>query len=142
MISKSFRDEVVVNLMLSSIPLSFFIVASSWDEAKEMARPIFTLVAVMFVLSFLPKDPQMEEFIKNGTRRYQHQMYQNRSFHQNNIFSSIPNSGHLFGADFINVNVNRLNAENNVRPENPPSHQQNQPLQNMRRRQVDRNMPH
>ena len=82
----------------------------------------------------------IRDSIKNGTRRYQHQMYQNRSFHQSNIFSSIPNSGHLFGADFINVN--RLNAENHVRPENPPSHQQNPPSQYVRRQTVDRNTPH
>ena len=132
MISKEFRDEIFVNFLLSLIPLGFFITASSWEEAKEMARPIFTLMAVAFVLSFLPKDPQMEAFIKNGTRRYLQQMHHNRNFHRGSLFSLFPHSGHLFNVDLFNTN--RFFGETHhdqqyQHQQNPPSQPQNPPSQ-------------
>ena len=135
MISRKFRDEIFVNFLLSSIPLGFFITASSWDEAKEMARPIFTLMAVAFVLSFLPKDPQMEAFMRNGTRRYLQQMHHNRNFHRGSLFSPFPHSGHLFNVDFLNTN--QTFGESHQQPQNPPSQPQNPPSQPCQHVDVD-----
>ena len=120
MISKKFRDEIFVNFLLSLIPLGFFITASSWEEAKEMARPIFTLMAVAFVLSFLPKDPQMEAFMKNGTRRYLQQMHHNRNLHRGSLFSPFPHSGHLFNVDFLNTHQTFGETHYSERYQQPP----------------------
>ena len=125
MISKKFRDEVFVNFLFSLLPLCFFVNASTWDEAKEISRPIFMLMAFIFVVAFLPKDPQMEAFIRNGTRHYRDQMYQNRTFHGGNLFTPYPHHGQLFGLDFLNIN--RSFSGNYQYQQNPPSEQQNPP---------------